>query len=231
MKLHSTITSAYTRKVWIVAHEAGMAPRIERIATNPHTDEYLRRDNPLCRIPTLVLDDGEALFDSPVICEYLDSLSVHPKLFPLAGAPRWLALKLQALGDGILDANTARRSELMRPQAMRSMEMIAHRVLSVRASYLWLEDNIDKMRLDNITIGEISIGCALGYSAFAFPADRIDVDYPALAAWHDKIECRPSFRATRYEVLKDSLPAHLIKVGPAAKPLEDSPPHHPASAS
>ena len=109
--LHSTITSPYARKVWVVAHETGLISQIERIATNPHADEYLRSDNPLCRVPTLILNDQSALFDSPVICEYLDSLHSGPKLFPAAGNERWAALRLQALGDGMLDASLSRRME------------------------------------------------------------------------------------------------------------------------
>src|SRR5881628_885538 len=89
MRLHATITSAYARKVWVVAYEKGLLNQIERLSTNPHVDEYLREDNPLCRVPTLVLDDGEVLFDSPVICEYLDSLGDGPELFPAAGPARW----------------------------------------------------------------------------------------------------------------------------------------------
>jgi glutathione S-transferase len=88
MLLHSTITSPYARKVWVVAHEKGLISQIERLPTNPHADEYLRSDNPLCRVPTLILDDRSALFDSPVICEYLDSLHSGPKLFPPAGDER-----------------------------------------------------------------------------------------------------------------------------------------------
>src|SRR5690606_7905421 len=105
MRLHCTITSAYARKVWVVAHETGLLDKIERLPTNPHFDEYLRDDNPLCRVPTLLLDNGEALFDSPVICEYLDSLHNGRKLFPAEPEKRWPALRLQALGDGMLDAN------------------------------------------------------------------------------------------------------------------------------
>ena len=81
MQLHTTITSPYARKVWVVAHETGLISQIRSIPTNPHCDEYLRSDNPLCRVPTLLLENGEALFDSPVICEYLDSLHDGPRLF------------------------------------------------------------------------------------------------------------------------------------------------------
>jgi glutathione S-transferase len=112
MKLHSTITSAYARKVWAVAHETGVIDRITRIPTNPHHDEYVRKDNPLCRVPALILYNGEVLFDSPVICEYLDSLHEGPKLFPTAGDARWHALRLQAVGDGILDSSRYRREQI-----------------------------------------------------------------------------------------------------------------------
>jgi glutathione S-transferase len=113
MRLHSTITSPYARKVWVVAHETGLISKIQRIPTNPHADEYLRDDNPLCRVPTLVLADGSTLFDSPVICEYLDSLHEGQKLFPPSGPERWSALRLQALGDGMLDASVSRRMEVI----------------------------------------------------------------------------------------------------------------------
>ena len=85
MRLHSTITSPYARKVWVFAHETGLIGNIQQIPTNPHVDEYLRDDNPLCRVPTLVLDAGEALFDSPVICEYLDNLHSGRRLISTEG--------------------------------------------------------------------------------------------------------------------------------------------------
>ncbi len=221
MKLHSTITSGYTRKVWVVAHETGLVDRIERIPTNPHVDEYLRHHNPLCRIPTLVLDDGDTLFDSPVICEYLDSRSETRKLFPAKGPARWRALKLQALGDGLLDANTARRAELMRPKSTQSVEAIAHRTLAIKAGYEWLENHIDHLQLDEITIGDISIACALGWSQLAFPDERWEEPLQRLAAWHAEFERRPSMRATHYSTLKQKLLPSDVKEGPAARPVGD----------
>jgi glutathione S-transferase len=219
MRLHSTITSAYTRKVWVVAHELGLIDRLERFATNPHEDEYLRQDNPLCRIPTLVFPDGDALFDSPVICEYMDSLHSGPKLFPPPGPERWFALKMQALGDGILDANTGRRSELMRPLAQQSAALIEHRGRAVNASYAWLENNMADFASRPLSIGHIAVGCALGYSLFAYPDDAWGVRAPRLADWHGRFEERPSMIATSYKNLKASLSAGLIKEGPASKPL------------
>lgn len=214
MRLHSTITSAYARKVWVVASETGLADRIERIPTNPHFDEYLRDDNPLCRVPTLVLDDGETLFDSPVICEYLDSLHDGPKLFPASGPERWQALRLQAVGDGILDANVSRRNEVIRPAHEQSPAWIARQIKGVYAAYAWLEHRIDQLRSGPLTIGQIAVGCALGYSDVRFPDDDWRDRFKVLAAWHEVFEQRPSMQASRRSTLKATLPPHLIKEGP-----------------
>src|SRR6516225_10893017 len=101
MKLHWSPRSPFVRKVMIVAHERGLLGRLQCVRTvaamtTPHA--ALMRDNPLSKIPTLITDDGMALYDSPVICEYLDSIGTAPKLFPPAGPARWKALQLQALG-------------------------------------------------------------------------------------------------------------------------------------
>src|SRR6516164_1899259 len=103
MKLHWSPRSPFVRKVMIVAHEAGLVDRLTLVrtvaaSTKPHPE--LMRDNPLSKIPTLVLDDGTALYDSPVICEYLDRMDGDPKLFPQHGRARIVALRRQALGDG-----------------------------------------------------------------------------------------------------------------------------------
>lgn len=158
MHLHSTITSPYARKVWVVAHETGLISQIERIATNPHADEYLRSDNPLCRVPTLILNDQSALFDSPVICEYLDSLHSGPKLFPAAGNERWAALRLQALGDGMLDASLSRRMETIRPASEQSPMWIARQMMAINAALDWLGARIQLLN-GPTNIGQIAIGC------------------------------------------------------------------------
>lgn len=219
MRLHSTITSPYARKVWVVAHETGLADRVERIPTNPHADEYLRDDNPLSRVPTLVLENGEALFDSPVICEYLDSLHAGPKLFPVEGQARWRALRLQAMADGLLDANLSRRNELQRPPHEQSPPWIERQLRAVRGACAWLEARVETELDDGgpVTIGHIAVACALGYFELRFPDDRWEGDCPKLAAWHAGFEARPSLQATRYDVLKRTLPPHLAKEGPVSR--------------
>ena len=121
MKLRMSTTSPYARKCLIVASEAGIDGRIERVPTSPWAaDTDLPKDNPLSKIPTLITDDGDTLYDSPVICEYLDSLHSGRKLIPAAGSDRWRQLKLQALCDGLLDASVMVRVETAtRPEDKR----------------------------------------------------------------------------------------------------------------
>src|SRR5580704_9148750 len=114
MKLHWSPRSPFVRKVMIVAHERGLIDRIACVRTvaatgKPHAE--LMKDNPLSKIPTLVLDDGTILYDSRVICEYLDALDGTPTLFPKEPEARITALRRQALGDGFLDLLVLNRNE------------------------------------------------------------------------------------------------------------------------
>src|SRR3984885_2163015 len=105
MKLHYAATSPYVRKVMACAITRGLEARIQLHPSNPHASPAdLIADNPTSKVPCLITDDGLSLYDSPVICEVLDSFGDAPVLFPASGAARWRALKLQAMGDGILDA-------------------------------------------------------------------------------------------------------------------------------
>ena len=115
MKLAFSAASPYVRKVMACAIARGLKDKIEiwKIGT---TDPALLPVNPLSKVPTLVIDDGTSLYDSPVICEYLDSIGAAAKLFPAAGPARWKALCQEALGDGILDATQPRRREIALPQ-------------------------------------------------------------------------------------------------------------------
>src|ERR1700727_1911551 len=117
MKLHWSPRSPFVRKVMIVVHERGLAGRITCVrtvaaTTKPHA--ALMQDNPLSKIPTLVLDDGTVIYDSPVICEYLDGLDGAPKLHPAEPKALLAALRRQALGDGFLDMLVLLRDERLR---------------------------------------------------------------------------------------------------------------------
>ena len=189
-------TSPYVRKVLVAAIEMGLDDRIQRIPTlpwDPKTD--LPRDNPLGKVPALQTPEGW-LYDSLVICEYLDSLHDGPKLFPAAGGPRFTALRRQALGDGILDAALQVVIErLRRPEQYRWSEWIDRQKAAIARALDQLELEADELA-EQFTIGEIAIIAALGYLDFRLAADQWRVGRPKLAAWYAVMEKRPSVAVT-----------------------------------
>lgn len=194
MKLAYSPASPYVRKVMACAIARGLDDRIEKwtVAT---TDPALAPVNPLSKVPTLITDDGVALYDSPVICEYLDSLGDAPRLFPAAGAARWTALRQQALGDGILDATQPRRREVALPQDEGRREYIALQQGKVRRALDALEAEADGLRALT-TIGEITIGCALGYLDFRYPHEPWRPGHPKLEAWYARVVALPPLART-----------------------------------
>jgi len=197
MKLHWSPRSPFVRKVMIVAHEAGLADRLTLVrtvaaTTKPHPE--LMRDNPLSKIPTLVLDDGTVLYDSPVICEYLDRMHAGPKLFPPDGAARMTALRRQALGDGFLDFLLLWRDE--RARAQPSDAHLASYAAKLKSTLAAIDREVDNLAASAFSIGHIALGCALGYLDFRFAAEDWRGDHPRLARWHADFGARPSVQAT-----------------------------------
>lgn len=194
MKLFYSPTSPYVRKVLACAILRGLDGRIETVPTNPHqSPPGLIGANPLSKVPCLVTDDGVALFDSPVICEYLDSLGDAAPLFPPAGAARWRALILQAMGDGILDAAVARRMEQGRPQeAARDAAMARMRAAAERSMDM-LEATLPGEAAD---IGTVAVACALGYLDLRFAGEPWREGRPRLAAWFARMEAMPALART-----------------------------------
>ena len=197
MKLRYSTTSPYVRKCMIVALETGLTGRIEMVATNawaPDTD--LPEDNPLGKVPALTTTGGEALFDSPVICEYLDSLHDGQKLVPESGGARWSQMRLQALADGILDAAIAKRVETaMRPEDKRWPYWIERQGTAIARSLDVLEEECAGWGEDFL-IGQIAVVAALGYLDFRFAAEDWRSGRPRLAAWAARIAARSSVAAT-----------------------------------
>jgi glutathione S-transferase len=185
MKLAYSPASPYVRKVTACAIARGIDGQIERwkVAT---TDPALVEFNPLSKVPTLVLDDGTVLYDSPVICEYLDSVGNAPKLFPAPGPARWKALTQEALGDGILDATQPRRRELTLPQDEGRKTYIELQRGKVTRALGVLEKEAGSLG-DLTTIGEITIGCALGYLDFRYANEPWRPGHPKLEAWYAKV--------------------------------------------
>jgi glutathione S-transferase len=197
MKLHWSPRSPFVRKVMILAHEFGLIDRIARVRsvvafTTPHA--ALMAENPLSKIPTLVLDDGTVLYDSAVICEYLDSLHDGPKLFPADAKARMTALRRQALGDGFLDFLLLWRNE--RERAHPSDAHLAAFAAKRKAVLAALDREAGDLAASLFSIGHVTIGCALSYLDFRFAADDWRAGHPQAAAWHTTFAARPSVRAT-----------------------------------
>lgn len=194
MKIAYSAASPYVRKVMACAIARGLNDKIERWTVGT-TDPALLPFNPLSKVPTFVTDDGMMLYDSPVICEYLDSVGNAAKLFPAAGPARWNALRQQALGDGIMDASQPRRREIALPQD------------DGRKAYIDLQRGKVSRAIDTLekeaasfgelkTIGEITVGCALGYLDFRFANEPWRPGHPQLDAWYAKVVKLPPLAET-----------------------------------
>jgi glutathione S-transferase len=195
MKLRYSPTSPYVRKVTVTAIETGLDKKIERILTIPASSPDLASDNPLGKVPALIMDDGEALIDSPVIVEYLDSLHAGAKIVPSSGAARWKALRLQALGDGILDASVLRLMETRRPANEQSTAFLDKQRTVIARSLDWLEQHAASLD-DTVTIGTITVAIVGDYLDFRFGSDDWRQGRPKLAEWQKRFSARPSFKAT-----------------------------------
>lgn len=196
MKLHWSPKSPYVRKVMVCAHELGLHDRLElvrSVAAMQKPNARLMQDNPLSKIPTLVLDDGFALFDSVVICDYLNDLAGGP-LFPPAGADKWQALRWNAFGDGLLDALILWRNEREREAPLAAL-MAAFEV-KVQAALRQLDSETQALAAAPFSIAHIAVGCALGYLDYRFDSFAWRRQAPRLAAWFEALGQRPSFAGT-----------------------------------
>lgn len=204
MKLHWSPRSPFVRKVMIAAHETGLVDRIACVRTvvaMTAPNAGLLPDNPINQIPTLVLEDGTALYDSAVICEYLDSLHDGPKLFPPASRERWTALRRQALGDGFLDLLLLWRNERDRAAERRSEPHLSAFQVKTDSALGALDREASALPAAPFGIGHISVGCVLSYLDFRFADLGWRSGHEALAAWHRTFADRPSARAT--EIIDD----------------------------
>ncbi len=196
MKLHWSPKSPFVRKVMVCAHELGIVEQltlVRSVAAMLKPNPQIMADNPLSKIPTLVLDDGRTLFDSVVICEYLDDLA-GGTLFPRQGAPRWQALRWHALGTGLLDALILWRNE--REREAPNPVLIDAFALKTEACLALLEKEVPELDEAALSIGHIGIACALGYIDYRFDTLAWRDRARALAGWFATMEQRPSMRNT-----------------------------------
>ena len=197
MKLRFSHTSPYARKAWMTAIECGLDSRVELVKTNAWASESdFVKDNPLSKVPALVLEDGQVLYDSPVICEYLDSLHSGHKLFPAEGPERFRQLKVQALADGILDAAVAIRVEqTMRPEDKRWDNWISRQQGAITRTLDYLETEAGHWS-SVFLIGPLSVVAALGYLDFRQIAADWRQGRPHMAHWYSTIANRRSVKET-----------------------------------
>ena len=197
MKLLYQTHSPYARKSLVFAHEVGIAGRIEVVhhETSPtRRNEHVFAENPLGKVPVLVRPGLPSIFDSDVICAYLDTLHEARRLVPPEGEARWQALRMQAVAQGLADAGIAVRWETVRrPEALRYAALRDGYIDKLIAGYDWLERELD---VDSpIHVGHIALATCLSWLEFReLPTFR--EKRPRLVAWFDEFEHRPSMRAT-----------------------------------
>jgi glutathione S-transferase len=178
--------SPYARKARIIIRELKLGARVEEVIVSLPADAKFRAVNPLGKIPALLLDDGSVIYDSPVICEYLDELG-GGKFFPRASLfkeaqGRWRALTLQALGDGIADAVVRRNQEMRLAVDKRSEDVLHRQTAAIEAAFVVANRAAPKFPATP-TIGEIAIACAIGYLDLRVPNDGWRDRYPQLTEW------------------------------------------------
>lgn len=197
MKLYYAGPSPFAHKVLVAAHELGVADQVsvvDVVVSPVAQNETISAANPLAKIPTLVLDDGRALFDSRVIVDYLDSLTDR-SLTPAKGPARWTALTEQAQADGVADACLLARYEAaLRPEPLRWAEWQAGQMGKVRRGLDAFEGS-DRRTGDDLTIGDIALACALRYLEYRFPLEDWRATRPMIAGFYDKIRQRAAWVA------------------------------------
>jgi glutathione S-transferase len=198
MKLIGSLTSPYVRKVRVVLAEKKLDYQLE--LEDVWSSDRVTASNPLGKVPCLVMEGGEAVFDSRVIVEYVDTLSPVGRLIPERGRERAEVRTWEALADGVLDAAVAVRLEQTwsgRADGQRSQAWVERQMSKVHASLAAMNTGLaDKPWCCNgthLTLADVSVGCALAYLDFRFPQIDWRAGHPNLHKLHDKLAQRPSF--------------------------------------
>ncbi|MCX7626806.1 MAG: glutathione S-transferase N-terminal domain-containing protein [Methylophilaceae bacterium] len=197
MKLLATAGSPYARKVRVVLAEKRIDCEIVILPSLSDPDCPVPTYNPLGKVPTLVLDDGSGLYDSPVICEYLDSKTPVAHLIPQdrrIEVKRW-----EALADGICDATVAIVMEGRRAPEKQDESVIQRQRLKVERGLQTLSQDLGENKWclgEAFTLADVAVGCALGYLALRMPELDWRARHPNLGRLYDQLMKRPSFRNT-----------------------------------
>ncbi len=196
MKLYYSTSSPFVRKVRITAREKGLLSRIDEIECNPFKDPpELIQNSPLGKVPALVTGDGLSLYDSPVICEFLDQLNAETEFYPRTDEARWVVARAHALADGILDAAVLRIVEGRRGPNEQSPSWIHRWESQFQRGIAQMENQLPNLP-ENITIAHIAFASVLGYLDFRYPDIGWQKDYVNLADWYAVFSQRPSMQET-----------------------------------
>ena len=200
MQLFYATTSAYVRKVMVTSHCLGLTNEIELLDSAAHPverDERIAIVNPLAKVPALRTEQGACLYDSRVICEYLNARA-KGDLIPSQGDARWLSLSRQALGDGLIDAALLARYEFSaRPLEKQWHGWADAQLKKVHAALREIECQVADFSTQPDDVGLIAIGCALGYLDFRFDVLNWRANHPLTAAWFALFDAHPAMAATR----------------------------------
>ncbi len=195
MRLFYSPTSPYARKCRVVAIEMGVEAQVEIIASSPMASGAdLLAVNPLSKVPALALPDGRCIVDSRVICQFLDGLADSPRLIPTDAAARIDCLTREALADGITDAAFLLTMERKRPAEQQSPEWIGRWIAAIRRAVAHF--NAQLPQRPDPDLGDIALGCALGYLDLRHGDLAWRAGAPALAVWFAAISTRPSLAST-----------------------------------
>jgi glutathione S-transferase len=218
MKLFYSPASPFARKVRAAAIELGLSERLELeiISTAPGKPDraFAQAYNPLRKVPTLLCDDGSTVYDSTLICEYLDRLAGGGRLIPREGAPhRWRVMTNHTLATGLCEAGISIRYETaLRPQERRWQVWVADQWDRIESGLTWFSHNSAELS-DPINVAHLALGSLLGYLDFRMPERDWRARYPLLRDWFERLERRPSFQQTR----PANPPGLAAQPAPAAK--------------
>ena len=203
MKLYSSTSSPYARKVRLLILEKGLQQLIAEVVVNPFDNRAeLLPINPLGKIPVLVLNDAEVLFDSPLICQYLDELPGYHRLIPQQKKEKFNVLRWQALADGMTDAAYNLVMERRRPVANQSSSSIGTWSAEILGALDEMDARLDGLG-DKITLAHLAVGAAVGYVEFRLPELLYESSCPQIAScpkllnWYEAFKTRPAMLATQ----------------------------------
>lgn len=184
MKLFYSKTSPFARKVIISAMKLSLDSHLKLNSVDVFNDPHYHQINPLVKVPSLEISEGQILTNSPFICDYLNAVSEKKNLYA-DGEAKWNDMQIQSLADGMMEASVLRRLESLRPPEKQDPNFDKRQKDKIVNVLNYFNERISEFKSE-WTIGEISVACALGYLEFRFASEQLLTPYPALSAWYEK---------------------------------------------